>query len=158
MKEKEENFVFKRDNKNRIVPRQLRKVDIMKMVRNENSQELNQIINDLCTENFEENDYFDFSKDELKIIKNYQVLTQYMIYSINKLTRKSEKLKVLNDNQIEFNQNTEKMIKMKENKIREQEETINDLTNDCANLEYLIKQLNLENKAKNEGIDLNNKK
>ena len=52
---------------------------------------LNAILNNLIQENFSENDYFDFKKEELKIIKNYQVLTQYMIYSVNQLTRKSEK-------------------------------------------------------------------
>ena len=38
--------------------------------------------------------------------------------------------------------------------INEQEQTINELTNDCANLEFLIRQLHLEDKAKEEGINL----
>ena len=79
-----------------------------------------------------------------------------MIYSVNQLTRKSEKLKDLTDTQIQYNQKSEQIIKNKQNKITEQEETINELNNDCANLEFLIKQLHLEDKAKEEGIDFDN--
>ena len=149
-------FTFNLNQKNKITPRQLKKVDIMQLIRTNNTSELNAILNDLSQENFSENEYFDFTKDELKLIKNYQVLTQYMIYSVNQLTRKSEKLKDLTDTQIQYNQKSEQIIKNKQNKITEQEETINELNNDCANLEFLIKQLHLEDKAKEEGIDFDN--
>ena len=149
-------FTFNLNQKNKITPRQLKKVDIMQLIRTNNTSELNAILNDLSQENFNENEYFDFTKDELKLIKNYQVLTQYMIYSVNQLTRKSEKLKELTDTQIQYNQKSEQVIKNKKNKIQEQEETINELNNDCANLEFLIKQLHLEDKAKEEGIDFDN--
>ena len=150
-------FTFNLNQKNKITPRQLKKVDIMQLIRTNNTSELNAILNDLSQENFSENEYFDFTKDELKLIKNYQVLTQYMIYSVNQLTRKSEKLKDLTDTQIQYNQKSEQVINNKKNKIAEQEETINELNNDCANLEFLIKQLHLEDKAKEEGIDFDNK-
>ena len=150
-------FTFNLNQKNKITPRQLKKVDIMQLIRTNNTSELNAILNDLSQENFSENEYFDFTKDELKLIKNYQVLTQYMIYSVNQLTRKGEYLKNLNDAQIQYNQKSEQSIKNKQYKINEQEEAINELNNDCANLEYLIKQLHLEDKAKEEGIDLGNK-
>ena len=129
----------------------------MHLIRTNNIPELNAILNDLSQENFSDNDYFDFTKDELKIIKNYQVLTQYMIYSINQLKRKSETLKNISDDQIQYNQKSEQSIKNKQNKISEQEQIINELNNDCANLEYIIKQLNLEDKAREEGIELDNK-
>ena len=151
-----DEFKFTLNQKNKITPRQLKKVDIMQLIRTNNTSELNAILNDLSQENFSENEYFDFTKDELKLIKNYQVLTQYMIYSVNQLTRKSEKLKDLTDTQIQYNQKSEQIIKNKQNKITEQEETINELNNDCANLEFLIKQLHLEDKAKEEGIDFDN--
>ena len=151
-----DEFKFTLNQKNKITPRQLKKVDIMQIIRTNNTSELNAILNDLSQENFSENEYFDFTKDELKLIKNYQVLTQYMIYSVNQLTRKSEKLKDLTDTQIQYNQKSEQIIKNKQNKITEQEETINELNNDCANLEFLIKQLHLEEKAKEEGIDFDN--
>ena len=151
-----DEFKFTLNQKNKITPRQLKKVDIMQIIRTNNTSELNAILNDLSQENFSENEYFDFTKDELKLIKNYQVLTQYMIYSVNQLTRKSEKLKDLTDTQIQYNQKSEQIIKNKQNKITEQEETINELNNDCANLEFLIKQLHLEDKAKEEGIDFDN--
>ena len=149
-----EGFNFTLSQKNKITPRQLKRVDIMQLIRTNNSPELNAILNDLCQENFKESEYFDFNKDELKLIKNYQVLTQYMIYNINQLTRETEKLKELNDQQIKSNQNSELLIKNKQMQINEQEQTINELTNDCANLEFLIRQLHLEDKAKEEGINL----
>ena len=149
-----EGFNFTLSQKNKITPRQLKRVDIMQLIRTNNSPELNAILNDLCQENFKENEYIDLNKDELKLIKNYQVLTQYMIYNINQLTRETEKLKELNDQQIKSNQNSELLIKNKQMQINEQEQTINELTNDCANLEFLIRQLHLEDKAKEEGINL----
>ena len=151
-----DDFNFSLNQKNKITPRQLKRVDIMQLIRTNNTSELNAILNDLSQENFSENDYFDFTKDELKLIKNYQVLTQYMIYSVNQLTRKSETLNNLTSAQIQYNQKSEQSIKNKQNKIKEQEEAINELNNDCANLEYLIKQLHLEDKAKEEGIDFGN--
>ena len=142
------DFNFNLSQKNQITPRQLNRVDVMQLIRTNNIPEINSILNDLSQEKFDENDYFDFNKDELKIIKNYQVLTQYMIYSINQLTRKSEQLKELTDNQIKVNQKSEQNLKNKKDKIEEQNMTINELNNECANLELLIKQYHLEDKAK----------
>ena len=148
------DFNFNLSQKNQITPRQLNRVDIMQLIRTNNIPEINSILNDLSQEKFDENDYFDFNKDELKIIKNYQVLTQYMIYSINQLTRKSEQLKELTDNQIKVNQKSEQNLKNKKAKIEEQNNTINELNNECANLEMLIKQYHLEDKAKENGLNL----
>ena len=148
------DFNFNLSQKNQITPRQLNRVDVMQLIRTNNIPEINSILNDLSQEKFDENDYFDFNKDELKIIKNYQVLTQYMIYSINQLTRKSEQLKELTDNQIKANQKSEQNLKNKKDKIEEQNMTINELNNECANLELLIKQYHLEDKAKENGLNL----
>ena len=115
-----EKFNFNLSQKNKVTPRQLNRVDIMQLIRTNNISELNSILNDLSQEKFDENDYFDFTKDELKLIKNYQVLTQYMIYSINQLTRKSEQLKELTDNQIKVNEKSEQNLINKRNKIEEQ--------------------------------------
>ena len=146
-------FNFNLSQRNKITPRQLKRIDIMQLIRTNNTSELNSILNDLSQEDFSKNEYFDFTKDDLKLIKNYQVLTQYMLFSVNQLTQKCEKLRDLTDNQIQYNKNSEQAIKAKQNKVREQEEIINELTNDCANLEFLIKQLHLEDKVKEEGID-----
>ena len=152
----QEEFNFNLSQKNRITPRQLNRVDIMQLIRTNNIPELNSILNDLSQEKFDENEYFDFTRDELKLIKNYQVLTQYMIYSINQLTRKSEQLKELTDNQIKANQKAEQNLKNKKAKIEEQNNTINELNNECANLEMLIKQYHLEDKAKANGFNFDN--
>ena len=149
-------FNFNLSQRNKITPRQLKRIDIMQLIRTNSTSELNSILNDLSQEDFSKNEYFDFTKDDLKLIKNYQVLTQYMLFSVNNLTQKGEKLRDLTDNQIQYNKNSEQAIKAKKNKVREQEEIINELTNDCANLEFLIKQLHLEDKAKEEGIDFGN--
>ena len=143
-----EEFNFNLTKKNRITPRQLNRTDIMQLIRTNNIPELNSILNDLSQEKFDENEYFDFTKDELKLIKNYQVLTQYMIYSINQLTRKSEQLKELSDNQIKANQKSEQNLKNKKDKIDEQNNIINALNNECANLELLIKQYHLDEDEK----------
>ena len=152
----QEEFNFNLSQKNRITPRQLNRVDIMQLIRTNNIPELNSILNDLSQEKFDENEYFDFTRDELKLIKNYQVLTQYIIYSINQLTRKSEQLKELTDNQIKANQKAEQNLKNKKAKIEEQNNTINELNNECANLEMLIKQYHLEDKAKENGLNFDN--
>ena len=149
-------FNFNLTQRNKITPRQLKRIDIMQLIRTNNTSELNSILNDLSQEDFSKNEYFDFTKDDLKLIRNYQVLAQYMLFSVNHLTQKGEKLKDLTDNQIQYNKNYEQSIKAKQNKIREQEDIINELNNDCANLEFLIKQLHLEDKAKEEGIDFGN--
>ena len=146
-------FNFNLSQRNKITPRQLKRIDIMQLIRTNSTSELNSILNDLSQEDFSKNEYFDFTKDDLKLIKNYQVLTQYMLFSVNQLTQKGEKLRDLTDNQIQYNKNSEQAIKAKKNKVREQEEIINELTNDCANLEFLIKQLHLEGKVKEAGID-----
>ena len=148
-----EKFNFNLSQKNKVTPRQLNRVDIMQLIRTNNISELNSILNDLSKEKFDENDYFDFTKDELKLIKNYQVLTQYMIYSINQLTRKSEQLKELTDNQIKVNEKSEQNLINKKNKIEEQNNMINELQNECSILELLIMQYNLEDKAKENGFN-----
>ena len=148
-----EKFNFNLSQKNKVTPRQLNRVDIMQLIRTNNISELNSILNDLSQEKFDENDYFDFTKDELKLIKNYQVLTQYMIYSINQLTRKSEQLKELTDNQIKVNEKSEQNLINKKNKIEEQNNMINELQNECSILELLIMQYNLEDKAKENGFN-----
>ncbi len=154
MESNNDEFHFSLNQKNKITPKQLKRVDIMHLIRTNNIPELNAILNDLSQENFSDNDYFDFTKDELKIIKNYQILTQYIKFSIDQLSKKSDALKKLTDEQIQYNQQNEQEIKIKKEKILEQEVTINELQNECINLEYLIKKLDLEEKAKQEGINL----
>ena len=139
-----EKFNFNLSQKNKVTPRQLNRVDIMQLIRTNNISELNSILNDLSQEKFDENDYFDFTKDELKLIKNYQVLTQYMIYSINQLTRKSEQLKELTDNQIKVNEKSEQNLINKRNKIEEQKK----LNNETNTVETITRATSNQNKIK----------
>ena len=53
-----EGFKFNLSQKNRITPKQLKKVDIMQYIRTNNTPELNSILNDLSQEKFTENELF----------------------------------------------------------------------------------------------------
>jgi hypothetical protein len=105
-----DEFDFHLSQTNKIKPKTLKNIDIIHLIRQNNLPELNNVLNDLSQENFEENDYFDLNRDELKLIKSYQILTQYMIYSINNLTRKNKLLNELSNQQLNYNEEAEKML------------------------------------------------
>lgn len=87
-------------------------------------QEANRIIEDLSQENFEENgkytiytinnyftiEYFDFKRDERKLIKTYQVLSQYLMFSINHLQKKNNIINDLSQQQMKYNEVAEGII------------------------------------------------
>ena len=150
-----DEFDFHLSQTNKIKPKTLKNIDIIHLIRQNNLPELNNVLNDLSQENFEENDYFDLNRDELKLIKSYQILTQYMIYSINNLTRKNKLLNELSNQQLNYNEEAEKMLMKQQKKIKEQEETLSQLTNNCINMEFLIKKLHLEDKVNELGVDMN---
>ena len=150
-----EEFDFHLSQTNKIKPKSLKNIDIIHLIRQNNLPELNNVLNDLSQENFEENDYFDLNRDELKLIKAYQILMQYMIYSINNLTRKNKLLNELSNQQLNYNEEAEKMLMKQQKKIKEQEETLSQLTNNCINMEFLIKKLHLEEKVNELGVDMN---
>ena len=150
-----EEFDFHLSQTNKIKPKSLKNIDIIHLIRQNNLPELNNVLNDLSQENFEENDYFDLNRDELKLIKAYQILMQYMIYSINNLTRKNKLLNELSNQQLNYNEEAEKMLMKQQKKIKEQEETLSQLTNNCINMEFLIKKLHLEDKVNELGVDMN---
>lgn len=149
-----DNFDFYLSQTNKIKPKSLKKIDIIHLIRSNRVAELNELLKDISQEDFEENDYFDFNKDELKLIKSYQILMQYMIYSVNQLTRKNQILNDLANKQVSYNEEAEKYLEKQQKKIKEQEEVLGDLTNNCINMEYLIKQLHLEDQV--NGLGMNN--
>ncbi len=111
-----DEFDFHLSQTNKIKPKSLKNIDIIHLIRQNNLPELNNILNDLSQENFEENDYFDLNRDELKLIKSYQILTQYMIFSINNLTRKNKLLNELSNQQLNYNEEAEKMLMKQQQK------------------------------------------
>ncbi len=129
-----ETFDFFLSQTNKIKPKTVRRMDIVHLIRSNNIEELNELLRDISQENFDENDYFDFTRDELKLLKSYQILTQYMLYSVNTLERNNQKLNEL---------------------LKSQEDNLGQLTGNCMNLEFLIKKLNLEEKVLELGVDLN---
>ena len=68
-----ENFDFFLSQTNKIKPKTVRRMDIVHLIRSNNIVELNELLRDISQENFDENDYFDFTRDELKLLKSYQI-------------------------------------------------------------------------------------
>ena len=145
-------FVFNLGQVNHIKPKQLRKLDIISLIRSNNIPELKSVIYDLSQENFAENDYFEFNKDELKLVKTYQMMIQYMLYSIEHLENKNQKLSEFIDKQLDYNEAAEQVIEKQNKKIRNQNEEIDKITGNCENMEFLIRKLELEEKIKELGI------
>jgi hypothetical protein len=79
-----------------------------------------------------------------------------MIYSVNHLTRKNQTLNDLSNKQLKYNQDAEKVIKRQQKKIQSQEQILGQLTDNCINLEFLIKKLNLEDKVTELGVKPDN--
>ena len=148
-----DNFDFYLSQTNKIKPKNLKKIDIIHLIRSNRIQELNELLMDISQEDSEENDYFDFNKDELKLIKSYQILMQYMIYSVNQLTRKNQLLNDLANKQVSYNEEAENFLKKQQKKIKDQEQVLGELTNNCINMEYLIKQLHLEENVNGLGLN-----
>ena len=149
---KHDQFAFYLNQHNQIRPKQIKKIDIPALIRGNRMVELNEIFQNLAREDFEENEAFDLENDEYKLIKSYQVLMQYMLFSVNNLTRKHQKLQEVTSKQIQYNKEAEELIKKQRQKMKEQEESIQALTLNCQNMEYLVKQLNYDDKIKNLGI------
>ena len=149
-------FAFNLGQVNKIKPKQLRKLDIIHLIRTNNIPELKSVLYDLSQENFKENDYFEFQKDELKLIKTYQMMMQYMMNSINQLEEKNQKLNEFIDKQIDYNEAAEQVIEKQYKKIRNQKEEIDTITGNCENMEFLIRKLGLEQKIKELGIKPSN--
>ena len=149
---KTNGFAFHLGQVNHIKPKQLRKLDIINLIRTNNISELKSVIYDLSQENFAENDYFEFNKDELKLVKTYQMMIQYMLYSIEHLENKNQKLSEFIDKQLDYNEAAEQVIEKQNKKIRNQNEEIDKITGNCENMEFLIRKLELEEKIKELGI------
>lgn len=149
-----EDFQFTLTHSNKIRPKDIRRMDLNQLVSQNRMEELNDFLSDLSHENFEENDYFDLSRDERKLIKDYQVVMQYMIYSINQLSKKNQILNHYTQQQQVFNEEAEKVLLKQNKKIEDQNDIIQQLTNNCINMEFLIRELGLEDQALTLGLDL----
>ena len=145
-------FAFNLGQVNKIKPKQLRKLDIIHLVRSNNIPELKEVLYDLSQENFKENDYFEFNKNELKLIQAYQILMQYMMNSIEQLEEKNQKLSEFIDKQLDYNENAEEVLEKQNKKIKNQDEDIDKIIANCKNMEFLVKKLGLEDKIKELGI------
>ena len=55
-------------------------------------------------------EYFDFKKEESKLTKTYQVLIQYLLYSVNHLKKKNNLIKDLARQQIKYNETAEEIV------------------------------------------------
>lgn len=154
MNNQNENFKFTLSSSNKITPNYLKNVQIENLIKTNNIPELNNVIRELSEERFDDNNSFDLNDNEKKLIKDYQILVQYMVYSINGLTRKNQLLNDLSNNKNMEQINIQNEINNQQQKINSQQETLSQLTNNLLNLEFLIKELNLVEEAKNNGIEI----
>jgi hypothetical protein len=141
------NFNFTRGQHNVITPKYLRNANIDSLLKTNNLEGLNQILQDISQENFDTNEFFDFTQNEKKLIEDYQILIQYMLYNINSLARKNQKLNEISNKIMGDHMDMENQIRKQKEKIRSQEEVIDQLTNNCLNMEFLIKELGLQDKV-----------
>jgi hypothetical protein len=141
------NFNFTRGQHNVITPKYLRNANIDSLLKTNNLEGLNQILQDISQENFDTNEFFDFTQNEKKLIEDYQILIQYMLYNINSLARKNQKLNEISNKTMGDHMDMENQIRKQKEKIRSQEEVIDQLTNNCLNMEFLIKELGLQDKV-----------
>ena len=137
-------FNFNRGQHNIITPKYLRNANVDSLIKSNNLVGLNQILQDISQENFDTNEFFDFTENEEKIIEDYQILIQYMLYNINTLARKNQKLKKISNKTMGDHIDMENQIRKQQEKIRSQDEVIEQLTNNCLNMEFLIKELGLQ--------------
>ena len=154
MNNQNETFRFNLSSSEKITPNYLQNSQIETLIKTNNIQELNKVLIDMSQENFDQNTYFDLSDNEKKLIKDYQILVQYMLYSINGLTRKNQLLNDLSNQKNTEQFNLENEIDRQQQKINSQQETLSQLTNNLLNLEFLIKELKLVEEAKNNGIEI----
>jgi hypothetical protein len=56
-------------------------------------------------------DFFEFKRDENKLIKTYQMLSQYLMFSINHLKKKNQILTDLSGQQLRYNEAAEEIIR-----------------------------------------------
>ena len=77
---------------------------------------------------------------------------QYMMNSINHLEEKNQILAEFIDKQLDINEAAEEVIQRQNKKIRNQDEDIDKIIANCKNMEFLIKQLGLEDRIKELGI------
>ena len=140
-------FNFNRGQHNIITPKYLRNANVDSLIKSNNLVGLNQILQDISQENFDSNEYFDFTNNEKKLIEDYQILIQYMLYNINTLARKNQKLNEISNKTMGDHMDMENQIRKQKEKIRSQEEVIDQLTNNCLNMEFLIKELGLQDKV-----------
>ena len=75
-----------------------------------------------------------------------------MMLSINQLEEKNQTLGKFIYEQIDYNEAAEEVLQKQNKKIRNQEEDISKIVNNCKNMEFLIKQLGLEERIKELGI------
>ena len=141
------NFNFTRGQHNVITPKYLRNANIDSLLKTNNLEGLNQILQDISQENFDTNEFFDFTQNEKKLIEDYQILIQYMLYNINSLARKNQKLNEISNKTMGDHIDMENQIRKQQEKIRSQDEVIEQLTNNCLNMEFLIKELGLQDKV-----------
>ena len=92
-------------------------------------------------------------KSEMKLVKSYQMLSQYLIYSIKHLNKKNAIITDLAEQQYRYNEVADDIIKRQKVKIRQLEEENNDLDNNLISMEFLVKHLGLDKMIAKLGLN-----
>ena len=152
MNDQKNPIEFNLEQVNVIKPKQIRDLNIINLIRSNNIPGIKSALYDLSHENFKENDYIEMNNDEIKLTQAYQIIMQYMMKSIDQLEEKNKTLMEFIDKQIDYNEEAEKVVEKQNKKIKNQKKEIEEIKENCKNMEFLIGKLGLEERIKELGI------
>lgn len=116
--------------------------DFKEMLGNKNYN-LDYLVNIISCEDFERNQTFQISPEELKLIKLLQYTSQYFKYSINNLQKEQQIIDDLYNQQKNDINSADELITKQKAKIESLENRNNDLNMNLLNMEFLLKSLNI---------------
>lgn len=102
------------------------------------------IIDMLAKEDFSANVSYKLSKEQLKLIKTYQLLIQYSQYCTQQMLQKKKIVADLSNQQYEYFSKADEVLKKQKDRIKMFEQRNHDAANNLLNLEFLIKKLKID--------------
>ena len=101
------------------------------------------IIYNMLIEDFDNNLQLKLSNEEKKLVKIYQSIIQYVIYTKNYLNNKKIIIENLINQQLYFSNKADLLISKQKNKIKHISKRIHDIDINLVDMEILIKELNI---------------
>ena len=129
-----------------------------------NHHNINLIMNNLLKEDFKSNQNFNMTSQEQRLIKTYQAVGQYIVYSIENLEDKGNLVSNLYNQQSQYSNKADEIIQKQKDKINYLKMRSDNLNDNMLSLEFLLKQMKvdknigkLNKRAKINNIDRKNK-